>query len=95
MTASETTGRPPIIEMEDISITFGGVRALSEVSLRLFPGEVHAIMGENGAGKSTLIKALTGVYSIDSGKIAVAGEPHIFSSPAADPSYVSVPLRQQ
>jgi simple sugar transport system ATP-binding protein len=81
-TTWETTGRRPIIEMDGISITFGGVRALSDVSLRLFPGEVHAIMGENGAGKSTLIKALTGVYTIDSGSITVAGEPHIFSSPA-------------
>jgi galactofuranose transport system ATP-binding protein len=79
---SETSDHLPIIEMERISIAFGGVRALSDVSLRLFPGEVHAIMGENGAGKSTLIKALTGVYSIDSGSIRVAGESHIFSSPA-------------
>ena len=81
--ASETTGRRPIIEMDGISIAFGGVRALSEVSLRLFPGEVHALMGENGAGKSTLIKALTGVYTIDSGEITVDGEPHLFSSPAS------------
>jgi simple sugar transport system ATP-binding protein len=72
-----------VIRMEDISIAFGGVPALDHVSLRLFPGEVHALMGENGAGKSTLIKALTGVYSIDSGRIVVDGEEHVFSSPAA------------
>ncbi|SDC89296.1 sugar ABC transporter ATP-binding protein [Nocardioides lianchengensis] len=77
------TARTPVIEMRDISITFGSVRALSEVSLRLYPGEVHALMGENGAGKSTLIKALTGVYTIDSGTVLVGGEEHSFSSPAA------------
>ncbi|KQW48945.1 sugar ABC transporter ATP-binding protein [Nocardioides sp. Root1257] len=75
--------RAPVIEMRDISITFGRVRALDEVSLRLYPGEVHALMGENGAGKSTLIKALTGVYSIDSGTVLVGGEEHLFGSPAA------------
>jgi galactofuranose transport system ATP-binding protein len=73
----------PVIEMRDISIAFGAVQALSEVSVRLFPGEVHALMGENGAGKSTLIKALTGVYGIDSGTVLVQGEEHAFSSPAA------------
>ncbi len=73
----------PVIEMRDISIAFGRVQALQEVSLRLFPGEVHALMGENGAGKSTLIKALTGVYGIDSGTVLVGGEEHVFASPAA------------
>ncbi|MET1061037.1 MAG: sugar ABC transporter ATP-binding protein [Nocardioides sp.] len=81
--ASESPEPAPIIEMTDISIAFGGVRALSDVSLRLFPGEVHALMGENGAGKSTMIKALTGVYTVDAGTITVAGEQHEFSSPAA------------
>ncbi|WP_244930974.1 sugar ABC transporter ATP-binding protein [Nocardioides sp. W7] len=83
--SSETgaAGSAPVIEMRDISITFGSVRALSEVSLRLYPGEVHALMGENGAGKSTLIKALTGVYTIDAGTVLVEGEAHSFSSPAA------------
>jgi simple sugar transport system ATP-binding protein len=80
--ASSDAARP-VVEMRDISITFGSVRALDEVSLRLRAGEVHALMGENGAGKSTLIKALTGVYSIDSGTVLVGGEQHEFSSPAA------------
>ncbi|GAA2273817.1 sugar ABC transporter ATP-binding protein [Glycomyces scopariae] len=65
----------PIVEMVGISIAFPGVRALDGVGLRLFPGEVHTLMGENGAGKSTLIKALTGVYKIDDGEIRIAGEP--------------------
>ena len=72
----------PVIEMRGISVAFGGVLALSEVDLRLFPGEVHALMGENGAGKSTMIKALTGVYTIDAGTILVGGEEHRFASPA-------------
>ena len=73
----------PVVEMRDISITFGAVHALDQVSLQLHAGEVHALMGENGAGKSTLIKALTGVYSIDTGTVLVDGEQHEFSSPAA------------
>ncbi|MFB2580707.1 sugar ABC transporter ATP-binding protein [Herbiconiux sp. P15] len=72
----------PIVEMEDISIEFPGVKALQNVRFRLFPGEVHTLMGENGAGKSTLIKALTGVYKIDSGTIRVAGGPRSFSGTA-------------
>ena len=78
-----TGSAEPVIEMRDISITFGNVRALDGVSLRLLPGEVHALMGENGAGTSTLIKALTGVYTIDSGSILVGGEEHSFSTPGA------------
>jgi len=71
----------PILTMTGISKEFPGVRALSEVDFRLFPGEVHALMGENGAGKSTLIKVLTGVYDIDQGDIALDGEPVRFASP--------------
>ena len=72
----------PIVEMQHISIEFPGVKALQDVDFRLFPGEVHTLMGENGAGKSTLIKALTGVYKIDSGSILVAGGPRAFSGTA-------------
>ncbi|MFD1885844.1 sugar ABC transporter ATP-binding protein [Paenibacillus wenxiniae] len=59
----------PVLQMKHIHKRFPGVNALTNVSLRLFPGEVHALMGENGAGKSTLIKVLTGVYSIDEGVV--------------------------
>ena len=55
--------------------SFPGVKALSNVSLRLFPGEVHALMGQNGAGKSTLIKVLTGLYTPDAGTITLDGKP--------------------
>ncbi|WP_083516486.1 sugar ABC transporter ATP-binding protein [Aeromicrobium erythreum] len=72
----------PVVELTGIEIGFPGVKALDGVSLRLLPGEVHALMGENGAGKSTLIKALTGVYAIDAGSLRVDGQEHRFSGPA-------------
>ena len=67
--------------MRDVTIDFPGVKALDGVDFRLLPGEIHALMGENGAGKSTLIKALTGVYDIDSGSITVDGVEQRFSGP--------------
>jgi monosaccharide-transporting ATPase len=71
-----------IIEMRDITIRFPGVLALDGVDFTLRAGEVHSLMGENGAGKSTLIKALTGVYQVDSGTIRVAGQEREFRSTA-------------
>ncbi|CAM5368582.1 sugar ABC transporter ATP-binding protein [Streptomyces coeruleorubidus] len=71
----------PVLEMTGIVKEFPGVRALSGVDFRLFPGEIHALMGENGAGKSTLIKVLTGVYSLDGGTITLDGESARFGSP--------------
>jgi galactofuranose transport system ATP-binding protein len=59
----------PVLQMTGIHKQFPGVKALTGVSFRMFPGEVHALMGENGAGKSTLIKVLTGVHSIDQGTV--------------------------
>ncbi len=76
------TAAPPIVEMRGISVEFPGVKALDGVDFRLLPGEVHSLMGENGAGKSTLIKALTGVYKIDSGSIVVRGEQRRFHGTA-------------
>jgi simple sugar transport system ATP-binding protein len=64
----------PVLELSGISKSFLGVRALHEAGLRLYPGEVHALMGQNGAGKSTLIKVLTGVYQADAGRMQLAGE---------------------
>ncbi|MFF4584160.1 sugar ABC transporter ATP-binding protein [Streptomyces sp. NPDC001388] len=71
----------PVLEMTGIVKEFPGVRALSDVDFRLFPGEIHALMGENGAGKSTLIKVLTGVHSLDGGTITLDGRPVRFASP--------------
>ncbi|MFN3987430.1 MAG: sugar ABC transporter ATP-binding protein [Rhodocyclaceae bacterium] len=67
--------RRPLLEMRGISKTFPGVRALRDVSLTLYPGEVHSLMGENGAGKSTLMKILSGAYTADpGGEIRIDGE---------------------
>ncbi|MER6115712.1 sugar ABC transporter ATP-binding protein [Streptomyces sp. A0642] len=73
--------RQPVLEAQDIRKEFPGVLALDGVGLRLFPGEVHALMGENGAGKSTLIKVLTGAHPADGGTILVDGRPHAFGDP--------------
>jgi ribose transport system ATP-binding protein len=66
----------PILEMRRISKTFPGVKALNNVELTVYPGEVHALMGENGAGKSTLMKVLSGAYTADhGGEIRIDGKP--------------------
>lgn len=64
-----------ILQIEGISKSFPGVRALDDISLNLRPGTVHAVLGENGAGKSTLMKILIGMYHPDAGSIAFRGEP--------------------
>lgn len=66
--------RRPILEMEHISRSFGATQALQDVSLALYGGEIHALLGENGAGKSTLIKIMTGIQESDSGEIRVDGQ---------------------
>ncbi|MEG0357493.1 MAG: sugar ABC transporter ATP-binding protein [Christensenellaceae bacterium] len=65
----------PILSMKNISKSFMGVKALDNVSIDFYPGEVHAIMGENGAGKSTLMKVLFGIYQRDEGDITYKGVP--------------------
>jgi simple sugar transport system ATP-binding protein len=64
----------PILTASGIAKSFPGVRALDGVDLQLFPGEVHALLGENGAGKSTLIKVLTGIYRRDGGDMRLDGK---------------------
>lgn len=61
------------VEMSNIKKSFGGVHALSGVTFRVKPSEIHALVGENGAGKSTLMKILSGAYQMDSGQLMVDG----------------------
>ena len=65
----------PLLKMEGIYKSFPGVKALDGINFDLYPGEVHALLGENGAGKSTLIKVLGGIYSLDKGEIRIEGKP--------------------
>lgn len=65
-----------IVEMRNINKSFPGVKALSNISFSVKPGEVHVLLGENGAGKSTLMKVLSGVYQPDSGSIVLNGVEH-------------------
>ena len=80
MAEASRTGTP-LVEMRDIRIAFGGVRAVDGVSIDLYPGEVVGLLGHNGAGKSTLIKILSGAYKADSGEILINGTPVDIRSP--------------
>ncbi|AYF97115.1 sugar ABC transporter ATP-binding protein [Protaetiibacter intestinalis] len=71
----------PVIEVRGATVRFPGELALDRVDFRMFPGEVHSLMGENGAGKSTLIKAITGALPLDAGVIRVNGDQVRFRSP--------------
>ncbi len=73
----------PLLRMEGVSKSYGGVRALHNASLSIAAGRIHAVLGENGAGKSTLIKILAGVVRPDAGRIELDGEEVVFDSPAA------------
>src|SRR5918997_870878 len=65
----------PVLEMDHVSKRFDATLALDDVSLALYGGEIHALLGENGAGKSTLIKIMTGVQQLDTGEIRIDGQP--------------------
>ena len=71
----------PLVEMRDISIAFGGIKAVDRVSVDLYPGEVVGLLGHNGAGKSTLIKCLSGAYTKDSGEILINGQKATINNP--------------
>lgn len=78
---SAKTRTAPLIEVNNISKYFGNVMALQDVSMTVYPGEVHCLLGDNGAGKSTLIKTLSGVHAPDRGEMRIEGRPVRFSSP--------------
>lgn len=75
------TDKTPLVEMKNISIAFGGVKAVDDVSVDLYPGEVVGLLGHNGAGKSTLIKILSGAYQANSGEIWVEGKKATIQNP--------------
>ncbi|MGO4387488.1 ATP-binding cassette domain-containing protein [Microvirga sp. 2YAF29] len=77
----QETVTTPLVEMRNISMAFGGIKAVDGVSIDLRPGEVVGLLGHNGAGKSTLIKILSGAYRPDSGEIYVNGEQADISTP--------------
>jgi len=73
--------KTPLVELEDINISFGGLHAVENASLELYPGEVVGLLGHNGAGKSTLIKILSGAYKRDSGVIRIDGKEATINNP--------------
>lgn len=77
-----TSEPAPVLDVRDLTVAFPGHVALDAVDFRMFPGEVHALLGENGAGKSTLIKAITGALTPDSGSILLDGGVVVFAGPS-------------
>jgi D-xylose transport system ATP-binding protein len=88
--APETQPSPrgvPLAELRDIYVAFGGVHAVENVSIDLYPGEVVGLVGGNGAGKSTLIRTLSGAHPADSGQIFINGEPVTIRNPRDAKAY--------
>jgi len=72
----------PFLELRGIHKHFGPVHALRDAHLEVEQGEIHALVGENGSGKTTLMRILIGDLAVDSGEIALEGEPAVWSGPA-------------
>ena len=79
--ASDKDRGTPLVELRDMSIAFGGIKAVDHANVDLYPGEVMGLLGHNGAGKSTLIKILSGAYKRDTGSIIINGEEVTISNP--------------
>jgi D-xylose transport system ATP-binding protein len=92
---TETTDRqqerrsagPPLLEMRNISVSYGGVHAVNNVSIDLHAGEVVGLVGGNGAGKTTLMRALSGAHRADSGQILIDGKPVSITNPRDAKAY--------
>jgi D-xylose transport system ATP-binding protein len=84
MTVAERT---PLVEMRNINVAFGGVHAVRDVTIDLYPGEVVGLVGGNGAGKSTLMRALSGAHPADSGEIHLNGESISITNPRDAKAY--------
>ena len=87
--------KTPLVEMIDISVSFGGIKAVDDASVDLYPGEVVALVGHNGAGKSTLIKVLSGAYKRDGGTIRVDGKDATINNPRDAKAYGIETIYQQ
>ena len=85
----------PLVEMTDISIAFGGIKAVDHASINLHRGEVVGLLGHNGAGKSTLIKILSGAYKRDAGEIRINGEEATINNPRDAKAYGIETIYQQ
>ena len=67
--ARSTVSNLPVLRLESITLSFGGVKAVQEINLEVYPGEIRSIIGPNGAGKSSLINIISGIYRPDSGRV--------------------------
>lgn len=74
MNAAQTTGNTPIMEVRNISLSFGGVKALTDISFDIMEGEIRAIIGPNGAGKSSMLNVISGFYHPQIGEVWFRGE---------------------
>jgi len=82
-----TESAAPLVELKDIQLSFGGIKAVDHVSVDLYPGEVVGLLGHNGAGKSTLIKVLSGAYQADAGEVYIKGQKAVIANPRDARSY--------
>jgi rhamnose transport system ATP-binding protein len=87
--------KTPVLEMRHLSKRFDTTQALDDVSIELYPGEIHALIGENGAGKSTLIKVMTGIYRPDQGEILMDGKPIRIHNPDDAQAYGIAAIYQE
>ena len=90
VSAHDAPGGLPILDIRGVGKRFDATQALDDVSLALYPGEIHALLGENGAGKSTLIKIITGVHQPDRGEIRLEREHRVAIASAAEAQRMGV-----